>query len=136
MKQLTSSLEAEQNKSKLMEQQLGTLQKAHANLQEKYDRLFEENKRKFETKAEQAHQGQIQDLLFRIDDLEKEKAKLEETCAALSGEHPQFNLPLELTDLDVMRTKRSEVKHEAMYKQCINEAFARPENRSLQQVCT
>ena len=69
-----------------------------------------------ETKAEQAHQGQIQQLLFRIDDLEKEKALLAEKLSAMSGEHPAFNLPVQYNDGDIVRMKRSEQKHEAMYR--------------------
>lgn len=85
-------------------------------LKREYDTLFADRTYTMETKAEQAHQGQIQQLFIQIDDLEKEKNLVVEKLSAISGEHPHFSLPLEYNNEDIVRTKRSEVKHESAYR--------------------
>ena len=58
-----------------------------------------------------------------------------EKLAAVSGEHPHFNLPVEYNIEDIVRTKRSSTAHEAMYRKCIQGAFASIENDSLTSIC-
>ena len=70
-------------------------------------------------------------LVPELESFKKENALLTERLSAVSGNHPSFKLPVQYTDLEIVRTERSETKNETMYRQCIKKAFARLDNDSV-----